>query len=84
MDCVWGNWTEWSNCTATCGGGTKTKSREIAIYAVNGGQKCTGARIISQICNVNVTCNNTKGNVDLYIYIHIYIVALMYYGASEH
>ena len=63
MDCVWGNWTEWTNCTSTCGGGTKSKSREISTYAANGGQNCIGANIMFQNCNVNVTCNDTKGKL---------------------
>ena len=61
VNCQWGNWTEWSNCTASCGGGTQMKSREIAIPVENGGMNCTGMDEMIQNCNMNITCNDTKG-----------------------
>jgi hypothetical protein len=36
-NCVPGAWSSWSNCTATCGGGSQTRSRTITEPAVNGG-----------------------------------------------
>ena len=61
VNCEWNIWTEWSNCSSSCGGGTQVKTRQILIPAANGGTNCTGTNEIIQNCNINVTCNDTKG-----------------------
>ncbi|CAD7956383.1 unnamed protein product [Amoebophrya sp. A25] len=40
VDCVWGEWTEYGACSATCGGGQKTRDREIAVAPRFGGKLC--------------------------------------------
>jgi hypothetical protein len=40
VDCEIGTYTEWSTCTATCGGGSRTKTRPIIKQAANGGHDC--------------------------------------------
>ena len=40
MDCEVGDWSEWSDCSATCGGGTKTRGRGVVQEAENGGAVC--------------------------------------------
>jgi hypothetical protein len=40
VDCVFGEWMEWSPCSATCGGGTQSRTRFIVTPASNGGQDC--------------------------------------------
>jgi hypothetical protein len=44
VDCIW---SDWSACSAACGGGTQTRS--IAVQAANGGLECEGPT--SQACN---------------------------------
>lgn len=44
-----GGWSAWSSCSATCGGGTQTRSCTDPAPA-DGGQQCVGAS--SQACNV--------------------------------
>ena len=39
-DCTWGDWKEWSVCTATCGNGTKTREQNKAWGPRNGGKEC--------------------------------------------
>lgn len=52
MDGGWGNWSEWSVCTRTCGGGITTQSRQCEHPTpANGGSFCVGERIRYQICN---------------------------------
>ena len=34
-----------------CGGGNHTRTREIAVMAENGGDKCTGSATEIAICN---------------------------------
>ena len=30
QDCIWGLWDEWSECSASCGGGQTSRTRRIA------------------------------------------------------
>lgn len=41
-DCKWTDWGEWSECSASCGAGTKSRVREVAMVARYGGKECTG------------------------------------------
>jgi len=50
-DCQWSNWTAWSQCSQTCGGGTQTRNRSVAIQAETGGAACAGAASDMQACN---------------------------------
>ena len=36
--CQLSNWSEWSPCSKPCGGGEKTKTRQVVKEAVNGGR----------------------------------------------
>lgn len=40
VDCKWGDWSELSACTATCGGGMASRSREVVRLPQNGGRPC--------------------------------------------
>jgi len=39
-DCTWDEWQEWSGCTCSCDGGTKTRNRQIKTAPLNGGALC--------------------------------------------
>ena len=39
-DCKTGVWTPWSKCSVTCGGGTKTRTRNVVQNSQNGGASC--------------------------------------------
>jgi len=40
IDCVWGNFGDWSACSRSCGGGEKTRGRLIQTAPRNGGKLC--------------------------------------------
>eukprot|EP00933_Yihiella_yeosuensis_P079036 TRINITY_DN9111_c0_g10_i1.p1 TRINITY_DN9111_c0_g10~~TRINITY_DN9111_c0_g10_i1.p1 ORF type:complete len:1252 (+),score=222.05 TRINITY_DN9111_c0_g10_i1:165-3920(+) len=51
VDCEWNPWSEWKNCSATCGGGTKLKTRTVKIAALWGGKPCKGDSEAVEKCN---------------------------------
>ena len=40
VDCVWGEWSDFGACSASCGGGVKFRDRSIAVAPRNGGKLC--------------------------------------------
>lgn len=51
IDCKVTEWAEWSACSALCGGGIRTRFRQINQMAQHGGEICPGANDHSQSCN---------------------------------
>ena len=48
----WTPWTDWSECSRSCGGGTRTKVRECVLPPTrSGGLQCTGDSAVSEKCN---------------------------------
>ena len=62
VDCRWGPYGTWSECTKTCGGGTRFNTRAIKQKAENGGNPCVGA------ATRTVSCNEHSCPSKLYIY----------------
>ena len=50
VDCLFTDWSDWSECSATCGGGTQTRTRLVLVYPKDGGDACP-ALSDSQSCN---------------------------------
>ena len=50
VDCVWYEWTEWEDCSLSCDGGTKARTRgwSSALY---GGRECEGEAEEVLACN---------------------------------
>lgn len=71
VDCSVTEWTEWSACSAECGGGEQTRDRSVIIDAVGGGAACPSLQE-TQSCNTQdceSTCEN--GNTPFDITIHV-------------
>ena len=49
MDCILKGWSAWSNCTLSCGGGTRSREPIITGLPRNGGRSCPAAR--RESCN---------------------------------
>jgi len=54
IDCVWGEWDMWTDCTTSCGSyGVQRRERQILTYPQNGGKNCDGGNKGQQECNRN-------------------------------
>ncbi|MDO8971013.1 MAG: T9SS type A sorting domain-containing protein [Saprospiraceae bacterium] len=61
-DCVLSDWGPWSECSVSCGGGTRTRTRTILVEAQNGGAPC-GALSETEDCNTQ-PCNDEDSDCD--------------------
>ena len=79
MNCEWGEWSAYTGCTKTCGGGTQYRYRTILTLGENGGTTCVGTdNVEDQACNTQ-TCsgsyatNTTALNVNSLVnFVHFY------------
>jgi hypothetical protein len=51
VDCVWGPWGNPTPCSATCGGGTQTETRQVQVQEEHGGNPCEGSNTRTVPCN---------------------------------
>lgn len=59
VDGEWSDWTPWSTCTATCGGGTRKKNRTCSEPKY-GGKYCDGEEAETDMCNVDPCPGNNS------------------------
>ncbi|XP_063781355.1 SCO-spondin-like [Pseudophryne corroboree] len=50
-DCVLSDWSEWTECSASCGGGMSERQRTVLAPADPGGEPCPSPLILHQTCN---------------------------------
>ncbi len=55
VDCVMGPWGDWGQCSAECGGGSRTRTREVLTPKSCGGADC-GIESEEQECNTQPCC----------------------------
>ncbi len=58
VDCVMGEWTDWSACSQVCGGGTQYRTRSITRPGNEGGAAC-GPTTETRACN-EAPCNDCR------------------------
>merc|ERR1712020_447181 len=55
---VYGEWSEWTDCSASCGGGYQTRTRLCDSPApAYGGNDCEGASTDCQLCSMEMCIN---------------------------
>ena len=52
-NCEWNTFGDWSECSATCGGGVQSRERTVKQEAENGGHNCTGEAREETPCNTH-------------------------------
>ena len=56
VDGQWSSWSQWTTCSATCGGGSRVKHRECNSPAPSEqGKRCPGSKMEREDCNTS-TC----------------------------
>jgi len=53
QNCVWADWSNWTACTKSCGGGYSERSRVERIPAVAGGTACDGHDKMESVCSAS-------------------------------
>jgi hypothetical protein len=69
VDCVEGAWSQWSTCTAACGGGKASRARVIDVAAQHCGRSC-GASSEEQTCNAQ-TCAPNIAPIDCVVSVFV-------------
>ena len=54
VNCKWSSYSEWSECSKSCGGGIRTSTRKIKQESLNGGTPCAGEASRNETCNLDV------------------------------
>ncbi|XP_053571495.1 SCO-spondin-like [Bombina bombina] len=63
-DCALSDWTDWSECSVSCGGGVSERNRTVLVTADIGGQACPTPLVIHRSCNShNCTPECPEGQV---------------------
>eukprot|EP00932_Pfiesteria_piscicida_P005041 SRR837773.14946.p1 GENE.SRR837773.14946~~SRR837773.14946.p1 ORF type:complete len:336 (-),score=53.58 SRR837773.14946:25-1005(-) len=52
VDCLWGPWSAWQDCSASCGPGHKRRDRSIRVQAEDEGLPCVGLTFQLSDCHV--------------------------------
>jgi len=56
IDCLIGAWSDWSECSATCGGGQRFADRLVQRQARGAGKQCDAALKHTEPCNTAIAC----------------------------
>ena len=56
VDCIVSEWEVWTECSKTCGNGTKARARQVLTPAANDGRKCSSLTE-SSVCN-EISCSS--------------------------
>ena len=57
VDAVWGQWTGWGGCSAWCGEGTTSRTRNQVVIVAHGSKEAEGVDREAQVCQVFLFCS---------------------------
>lgn len=60
VDCLWGPWSKWHDCSTPCGPGHKRRDRTEAVQAQDEGLPCVGLTFELTECNKNCDAPETS------------------------
>ncbi len=60
VNCEWSRFSDWGECSVSCGGGIQQRRREVLVQAENGGRRCVGRAEESRICNPHSCAGKAK------------------------
>ena len=83
------SWSEWGQCTETCGGGERTRNRTVIVKADHGGDECPSQKIETEQCNEHecrklsfLTANSQKLNRAKYIQLQLGHIISFFFSNS--
>jgi len=59
VDCAWGDYEEWGECSKSCGGGSRKRTRAEQTRALGGGKSCEGSDTESGECKTQACPTTT-------------------------
>ena len=74
--CVWGEWSNWGLCSATCGGGVSTRNRGVEKEAVNGGDQCEGSTDDEEACHQEPCRKLTSTDISFAWYCYLNMIMI--------
>ena len=77
MDCEYQNWTAWTSCSVTCGGGRKSRRKLIKTPASNGGRQCD-QRLDSNFDEVQCNTQICPAGIKFHVADHFANVSAIY------
>ena len=83
VNCAWGEWSAYTGCTKTCGGGKHYRYRAILTHGENDGTACAGSdNVENQDCNTQ-TCSGSYDTIITEIYDQPLVYCLQLYQLSN-
>lgn len=63
INCKWGEWAPWTQCSKSCGGGRRSRDRAVDIESQHGGIQCRGDTQVWEWCRTNPCAADYKEHI---------------------